>query len=74
MPPQSMDSCLPCGACQLAPAFESGQAERSDHPVSVAPTLWMWPQDESRDAQQPMPADAIRPPVALRIRYCRWLN
>lgn len=74
MPPQSMDSALPCAACQLAPAFESDTTGSSDHPEHIASASWARPQDEPRDSQQYMLADVIQPSIALRVRYCRWLN
>lgn len=73
MQPQSLDSCDPCAACQLAPGFESNMTSSSDHPEQVAYAS-MWTPDERYEFPRDMPANAIRPGIALRIRYCRWLN
>lgn len=64
----SMDSCPRCAACQLAPGFETNMTGSGDLPEQVASLMW------TQDAPRHMSQNAIRPAIALRIRYCRWLN
>jgi hypothetical protein len=70
----SMNSCAQCPVCQLAPAFESDTTGSGDHPEHVTSGPWMRPQDESHDIQPNISANVIRPTIALRLLYCRWLN
>jgi hypothetical protein len=72
--PQRVDSCPQCRAGPLAPAFETNPTGDDDPPEHVAPGSSMWRKDEPRDALLQALSNVIRPNIALRIRYCRWLN
>ena len=72
--PKSMASCPPCVACLVVPALEPGTTASIHHPDQIAFRSPMRPTDELRHTQAHMPANAIRPTIAVRFLYCRWLN
>ena len=71
---QSMNIGSSCPACQLAPAFTPDPLGSSGYPEGVVSACSMRTQVEPRAVQKAISVNAIRPPVSLRIRYCRWLN
>lgn len=68
-----MTDCLPCAFCDMATPSVAGITENSDHPalVSAATMTRFVAQTESYVVVPDVP---VRPAVALRLLYCRWLN
>ena len=74
MQPQSLDSRPQCAACQLAPSFESSMASHGDLPGHAASSSSAWTWDGPSEVCRHMAMSVLWPTVALRFRYCRWLN
>jgi hypothetical protein len=74
MQPQSLDSCPQCAACQLAPSFESSMASHGDLPAHATSSSAIWTRDGPSEVCRHMATSVLLPTVALRFRYCRWLN
>ncbi|WP_143751213.1 hypothetical protein [Collimonas sp. PA-H2] len=71
--PPTMTACLPCASCYLAPPAVASIHGNGDHPglMYIATTRRFIAANESEIV---VPDFSVRPTLALRVVYCRWLN
>ncbi|MFC3108380.1 hypothetical protein ACFOFO_10470 [Undibacterium arcticum] len=69
----AMADCLPCASCYMAPPSAARMAGSGDHP-DVAAASWIMRLDLPTDSHAFVPEGSVRPALALRVLYCRWLN
>lgn len=65
--------CQACATCALAPASVDRTVERDDNPAAL-PSSWATQLHQRTVINEATMGAAVRPPLALRVLYCRWLN
>lgn len=70
---RSMADCQPCVIGHAIPAAEKRMAESDDGP-DVISAGWRTHFEQQAAIDETRIGTAEKPPVALRVLYCRWLN
>lgn len=70
---QVATGCLPCASCYMASPLAARTAGSGDHP-DAAPLSWVTRLTQPVNSHEFVTGGSVRPALALRLLYCRWLN
>lgn len=69
----SVADCQPCAIGHAIPAAGTRMAESDDGPDVISVGRSTHPEQQATTDETRV-GPAVRPPLALRVLYCRWLN